>query len=120
MKIQYVIPGHLSLSLRINPIKEEGFSNVGLAIKVLLCFCYLSFYCSWDSTPPFDSPEPNLYVIDCVVSSCIDVACHVNIHFGLSMGENKEALFHKFLFLSFLQQKSDSITSVRRSLFLSF
>lgn len=51
--------------------------------------------CSGDNSPTLNSLR-RFYVLSVVsiVSPCIDVACHVNMHFGVSTGENKEALFH--------------------------
>lgn len=54
----------------------------GLVIKVLLRFFYLLVGCSWDNPPALNS-QSRFYVLSIVsiVSSCIDVACHVNMHF---------------------------------------
>lgn len=69
----------------------------GLVIKVLLHFCYLFVDCSRGNSPALTS-QSRFYVllIVSIVSLCIDVACHVNMHFGVSAEKNKEALFHKF------------------------
>lgn len=65
-----------------------------LVIKVLLHFCYLLVGCSWDNSPALNS-QSRFYVLSIVsiVSSCIDVACHVNMHFGVSAEKIKRHCF---------------------------
>ncbi len=67
----------------------------GLVIKVLLRFCYyLLIGPSWDNSPSLNS-QSRFYVLLTVsiVSSCIDVACHVNMHFGVSAEKIKRHCF---------------------------
>lgn len=66
----------------------------GLVLKELLHFCYLLVGCSWSYSPALNS-QSRFYVLSIVsiVSSCVDVACHVNMHFGVSAEKIKRHCF---------------------------
>lgn len=75
-----------------------------LVIKMFVHFCYLLVVYSWDNFLTFNS-QSRFYVllIVSIVSSCIDVACHVNMHFGVSAGEKiKRHCFITRQFISLL------------------
>lgn len=64
-----------------------------------------------------------MLLIVSIVSSCIDVACHVNMHFGVSAGKNKEALFHNFcvgLSLFLIKSKTTEQLRYKILIYLSY
>lgn len=58
--------------------------------------------------PPAMNSQSRFYMLKIVsiVGSCIDVACHVNMHFQVSAEKNKEALFHIYCVHLFAKVKT--------------
>lgn len=94
-KVQCISPGRLSLFKSLEQPNLRGTLFYGWPGYKSVHFCYLLFGGSWDKFLPLKT-RSRFYMLSIVsiVSSCIDVACHVNMHFGVSAEKNKEALFH--------------------------